>query len=453
MPEHPSRQGAKVVLIENHKMGGDCLNYGCVPSKALLASGRIARRNQEAKKFGVRQTTTIDAQEVHDHVHGVIGTIAPHDSVERFEALGVRVLKGSGKFVDRKTFQIEKENIYARHFIIATGSRAAHPFIEGLEKGKYLTNETIFDLKEIPEHLVILGGGFIGVEMAQAYRQLGSEVTIVDRGGVLSQADSELVTILKQNLINDGINILENAEVKKVQHKCNQVLVSIKVVEKTQIVTGSHLLVAVGREPNIENLGLEKAGVVCNDVGIVVNKKLRTSNRRVFAIGDVCHSPNFTHCASYQAGIVIRQSLFCLPAKVNYDCIPAVIYTNPELAQLGLTEQEARRQYRNIHVFRAPFSKNDRAITERLTEGMVKVVATKKGDILGVSILAPNAGDLLSPWILAMQEKLSLSKIASLILPYPTRGEASKRAAGEFYTPILFSKKIKFLVRCLSWLR
>ncbi|HRK17897.1 MAG TPA: FAD-dependent oxidoreductase [Hyphomicrobiaceae bacterium] len=434
------QMGASVVLIEKGKMGGDCLNTGCVPSKALIAAAHHAHAARVAHGFGVHAAEpTVDFRQVHDHVHGVIGAIAPHDSVERFEGLGVHVIKDAAKFIDADTVEAGGERIVARRFVVATGSRAAVPPIPGLADAGYLTNETVFELKERPEHLIVVGGGPIGIEMAQSFRRLGSAVTVIEKFGILAKDEPEAVEVVRASLARDGVAIVEKVGVSEVRREGDRAVVVLDGDSNVgRTISGSHILIAAGRRPNIEGLGLDKAGIEATQRGITVDARLRTSNKKVFAIGDVAGGPQFTHIAGYHAGIVIRNVLFGLPAKVDYAALPWVTYADPELAHTGLTEAEARKAGHNVQVLTWSFEMNDRAQAERETEGLAKIVLGKRGRILGATIVGPRAGELIGTWALAISAKLAIGSIASAVLPYPTLSEISKRAAGSFYTPKLF---------------
>lgn len=445
-----AQMGAETVLIERGKMGGDCLNYGCVPSKSLLAAAKAAHAHIGAAAMGVRYPEpAIDFRAVHDHVQEVIAGIAPHDSAERFEGLGVTVIQAEARFTGPEELEAGGRLIRAKRFVIATGSRPLVPPIPGLERVSYLTNETVFDLTERPEHLVVIGGGAIGCELGQAFVRLGSRVTIVEMANLLPRDDPELVALLRARLQDEGIAIREGAKVVAVEPKDEGVAVSIEDPTGKDRVEGSALLLAAGRQPTLDGLGLEAAGIAHDRRGVTVDARLRSSNKRVFAAGDVAGGPQFTHMASYHAGIIIRNLLFRLPAKVDTRALPWVTYTDPELAQVGLTEAEARARHGEVRVLRAPFAENDRARTERTTEGLVKLVATKRGKVLGASILGPHAGELIQPWVLAIARNLKLSAVAQMIAPYPTLGEANKRAAGDFYSETLFGSRTRWLVRQL----
>jgi len=451
--------GARTVLIEPGVMGGDCLNTGCVPSKALLASAKAAVAHRHAGALGLRaQAPEVDFTAVHDHVQGVIAGIAPQDSVERFEGMGVTVLRERGRFTGPREVEAGAARISARRFVIATGSAPLVPSIPGLESAPYLTNETVFGLRELPRHLIVIGGGPIGCELGQAFRRLGARVTVIEQAAILPKDDPELVDILRDRLRADGLDIREGARVTRVEAAGNGVAgegvaVTVErgdtaepIVERIE---GSALLLAAGRRPVIADLGLEAAGIAHGRGGVEVDARLRTTNSRVFAAGDVVGGYQFTHMASHHAVVVIKNALFRLPAKVETRAVPWVTYTDPELAQVGLPEAAARAAHGAIRVLRWPFAENDRARAERSTEGLVKVIATPRGRVLGASILGAQAGELIQPWTLAIAQGIKLSAMAGTIAPYPTRGEASKRAAGGFYADKISSRWTQGLVRLL----
>ena len=447
-----SQMGAETVLVERGKMGGDCLNTGCVPSKALLGAAHAAAAVRRAPLFGVQAgTPNVNFPTVQQHVQDVIAAIAPNDSVERFEGLGVRVLQEDAHFTGPREVLAGETRIRARRFVIATGSRAAVPPIPGIKDVPYFTNETIFNNSELPEHLVVIGGGPIGIEMAQAHRLLGARVTVLEIASILPRDDPELVDLLRTFLRKDGLDIREGVNIARLEKKDGKPCVILKKKDGgEECIAASHLLIAAGRQVNVEGLGLDAAGIAWHPKGISVNARLRTTNRRVYAIGDVAGGPQFTHVASYHAGIVIRNMLFRLPAKANTANVPWVTYTTPELAHVGQSEREAKAKTNSIRVLRWPFSENDRAQTERLTSGLVKIVTDKKGHILGADILGPHAGELIQPWVLAIANGLKIGAIANAIAPYPTLGEAGKRAAGSYYAPALFGEGTQKLVRFLA---
>ena len=447
-----AQMGARTILIEKHEMGGDCLNTGCVPSKALIAAGEAAETVRRSGVFGVNgHEPEIDFAKVHDHVKGVIAAIAPHDSVERFESLGVQVIKGAARFTGPKEVAVEDRKIRARRFVVATGSSPALPPIPGLDEVPFLTNETVFDLQERPEHLIVIGGGPIGAELAQAQRRLGAKVTLLEMFALMGKDDPEAAEVVRRRLTAEGVEIREGIRIEAVARKGNGIALSIEDGGKAREIEGSHLLIAAGRRPNVSGLGLQAAEIDYSSRGIVVDRRLRTSNRKVFAIGDVTGGYQFTHMASYHAGIVIRNALFALPAKVNDNAVPWVTYTDPEVAQVGLTEAQARERHGEaVRVSRWSFAENDRARAERATEGFVKVVTGKRGRILGVTLVGRHAGELLQPWILAITQGLKIGAMAGIIAPYPTLGEINKRAAGAYFIEALFGPRTRRVVGLLQ---
>lgn len=442
-----AQMGANVVLIEKGRMGGDCLNYGCVPSKALIAAAATAQTVRSSGWFGVNgHEPEVDFGRVHDHVHGVIAGIAPHDSVERFEGLGVQVIQAPAKFVSKTEIEAGGFRIKARRFVIATGSSPFVPPIPGLDSAPYLTNETVFALADRPEHLIVVGGGPIGIELAQAHRRLGAEVTVVEGLTILGKDDPEAVQVVRERLQAENIRLLELSKVESVAKEGNGVSALISRGGKTIHVSGSHILLAAGRRANVNSLGLDRAGIEFGSQGIKVDARLRTSNKRVFAIGDVVGGHQFTHMAGYHAGIVVRNALFNLPARVDYRAVAWVTYSDPELAQVGLIESAAKEAGYEVKGVSFNFAANDRARAERATGGFIKAVVGRKGRILGATIVGRHAGELILPWVLAVQKGLRVSDMAGIIAPYPTLSEVSKRVAGTYYTPTLFSDKTKRLV-------
>jgi pyruvate/2-oxoglutarate dehydrogenase complex dihydrolipoamide dehydrogenase (E3) component len=455
--------GAPVALIEEGAMGGDCLNTGCVPSKTLLAAAKAAKAGVKAAPKGIHyDSPRIDFQEVMAGVHRVIAEIAPMDSEARFEGLGVTVIKERARFTGPRTVQAGERKIRARRFVIATGSRPFIPPLPGIDEVPYETNETIFDLQALPRHLTVIGGGPIGCELGLAFRRLGAEVTIVEMAEILPKDDRELAGILRELLEREGIRILEGTKVVGLTMRGDEKIVQVQAAEAASVAEGSdtkpdeiacsHILMAVGRRPNVEDLGLEKAGVAFDRGGIRVDPRLRTSNSKIFAAGDVAGPYLFTHAAGYDASVILTNALFRWPGKRDHGAMPWVTYTEPELAHVGLTEAEANRQGKGgIRIIRWSFAENDRARAERTLDGMVKIVASPKGKILGVSILGAQAGELIQPWVLAMATKRKLRHMTQVIAPYPTLGEAGKRAAGAFFAPKLFSDKTKKVVRFLRF--
>ena len=446
-----AQMGADVVLVEKGEMGGDCLNAGCVPSKALIAAAHSAQAARAGARFGIcAGEPRVDFSKVHDHIHHTIAAIAPNDSVERFEGLGVRVLKSEGRFTGPRELIAGGARVRARRYVIATGSTTAVLPIPGLDSVEFLTNETIFDLKERPTHLIVIGGGPIGIELAQAYRRLGSKVSVVEMLSILGKDDPDAVAVIRARLAAEGVELHEGTALSAVEQDGSDVVVSMEKDGVTFRVRGSHLLVAAGRRPVINALDLTAAGVAHSKTGIQVDRRLRTSNKRIFAIGDVIGGYQFTHMAGYHAGIVIKNALFRLPAKVSTGAVPWVTYTDPELAHVGLTEAAARGQDANIRVLVHRFDDNDRAHAELETGGFIKVMVGPRGRVLGATIVGAHAGELILPWVLVLNEGLGIGAIANLIAPYPTLGEISKRAAGSYYTPALYGARTRKLVRFLA---
>lgn len=439
------QMGARVVLLEGHKMGGDCLNFGCVPSKALLAAGHKAHHTSEAA-FGVAgHPPAPDFSAAKDHVHAVIAEIEPVDSQERFEGLGVHVIREFGRFISETEVQAGEHVIKARRFVIATGSRPFVPPIPGLEDTPYYTNETIFDLRERPDHLIVIGGGPIGMEMAQAHLRLGSQVTVVEGAKALGNDDPEAAAIVLERLRGEGIAIIEGAQAEKISGKAGAITVE---TNDGQRIEGTHLLMAVGRQVNVDKLDLEKGGVKFDRRGVKVGADLRSSNKRVYAVGDVAGGAQFTHVAGYHAGVILRPMLFGLPAKARTDHIPWATYTDPELAQVGQTEAQAKKAHGPaLTVVKAEFSHNDRGIATGQTAGFCKVMVVK-GKPVGATIVGPQAGELIQVWSLAIANGLKMSAVTGMIAPYPTLGEINKRAAGAYFTPKIFdSPMVKRVVR------
>ncbi len=431
-----SQMGANVVLLEGHKMGGDCLNFGCVPSKALIAAGKQAHAMRTGEKYGVSPVMPeVNYSAAKDHVHNVIETIAPVDSQERFEDFGVKVIREFGRFISPTEVQAGDTVITARRIVIATGSGPFVPPIPGIENVTYYTNENIFDLREKPEHLIVIGGGPIGMEMAQAHIRLGSKVTVIEGAKAMGKDDPEAAAVVLERLRAEGIEIVEEAQAEEVSQDGD--VISVKTPKGT--FSGSHVLMAVGRKVNIDKLDLDK-GNVAHDRAVKVGPDLRSvTNKKVYAVGDAAGGLQFTHVAGYHAGVVIRSMLFGLPSKQRTDHIPWVTYTDPELAQVGLTEADAIQKFGNhaVSVARFDYDENDRAISEGKTVGFIKVMVVK-GRPVGATIVGSQAGELIGVWALAIANKLKMSAIANMVAPYPTLGEINKRAAGAYFSPKLF---------------
>lgn len=425
-------------------MGGECLNSGCVPSKALLAAARagMAARCMQGEAFGVRAGAPpeIVFAEVRRHIDAVIASIAPHDSEERFTAMGVRVLRARARFTSRRDVVAGTCHIRARRIAIATGSRFAMPSIAGLERVDFLTNETVFSLPHCPRHLLILGAGAMGCEMAQAFRRLGAEVTQVERGRALAGYDRDCAGVVLDQLRAEGVRLIEEAEAVKVEQGTGGIALALR---GHGVIVGSHLLLATGRCPSLQGLGLGAAGIRNTDRGITVDSALRTSNRRVFAIGDVTDGhPRFTNVAGHHAGIVFRRALLGLPARMGTTHLPHALYTDPGLAQIGLTQAQAvERHGARLAVISKPMEGNDRAQTERQTAGMIKVMVVKNR-VVGVSIAGHNAGEQIGFWSLAMENRLKLHNILRAVLPYPSYAELGKQAVSAHLAPRFFGNRL-----------
>lgn len=444
--------GVPVVLVERGRLGGDCLNVGCVPSKALIAAADRRAEARTLSAFGLQgEEPAVDPVRLREHVREVIAAIAPNDSAERYTAMGVRVIRAEARFEDRRTVLAGEHRIRARRFVIATGSAPAVPPVPGLDGISFLTNETVFDLAELPRHLAVLGGGPIGVELAQAYRRLGAAVTVVEAGErILSREDSEMAAVVERSLLRDGVAIETGRPVLRAERRPEGLALVLQDGETERAIEASHLLVATGRRAVAEGLGLEEAGIEVDRNGIVVDRGLRTRNRRVYAIGDCAGGAippyRFTHVSNYHAGLVVRSALFRLPVKADIGAIPRVTYTDPELAAVGLSEEEARDRYRRIRILRWPFSENDRAQAERSTAGHLKAIVTPGGRILGCAIAGPQAGELIVPWTLAVAQGLKVQAFAGLVFPYPTLSEVSKRAAVEFLRPATLNPMLRRII-------
>lgn len=449
-----SQLGRSVVLFEAAEMGGDCLNHGCVPSKALIAAGKHAYAMTSGSEFGIKPSKTkVNFETVKSHIQGVIDTIAPVDSQERYEGLGCTVIREYARFKDAKTVESDTTEVRARRFVVATGSRASAPPIPGLDKTPYLTNETVFSMPEQPEHLLIIGAGPIGLELGQAFARLGSKVEIIDIAAPLANNEPEHAKMLIEALEAEGIIFHAPVKTKEIRPTDKGVVIEL---EDGSVLEGSHLLVAAGRRPVMDELELDKAGIEHDRRGIKTDDCLRTSNKRVYAVGDVSGRGGLTHAAGFHAGILIKAFYFLPPGlnrimgKATTDRMPAAIYSQPELATIGLTEADAREKGFNVRPLSFEFEENDRAIAERSQAGSVKIIATNKGKILGASIVGEGAGDLIQMISVAMTNKVKISGLAQIISPYPTRSEAVKRAASSFYTDAIFGKKAKAVAGFLT---
>ncbi len=443
-----AQMGASVVLLERGEMGGECLNAGCVPSKALIAAARAVHAAGRAARFGLAGgNSPVDFTAVMAHVRGAIETIAPNDSEARFQGLGVRVIRSAARFTGPDRVQADGFEIKARRFVVATGSRPALPPIPGIEDLPILTNETVFQLTEQPRHLLILGGGPIGVELGQAFRRLGSAVTLVEAGSLLGREDPELAEVLRSRLRAEGVTLIEGVAARAARAQDGGM--ALDLADGSSL-AGSHLLCATGRQAAVEGLGLDRAGVAFTRQGIAVDRALRTTNRRIYAVGDAAGG-GFTHVAGWHGGLVLMNALFRLPVRARAPS-PRVVYGDPELAQVGLTEAEAREQGLAFSVLRFPVAELDRAVCDGEAEGLAKMLVDKRGRVLGCGLCAPRAAELIQPVVLAMAKGLTVSDLARTLAAYPSYAELVKRCAGTWFAPKLFSERTKTVVRWLKCL-
>ena len=451
--------GVSVVLIEKGRMGGQSLYAGSVPARALQAAAAHANAVRVGASFGVKSLRSgIDFAAVNAHVRRAIEAIAPQNAPERFKGLGVRVIAAAARFRDARSVVAGTTIVRARHFIIATGSTPVVPLIPGLADTPYLTPETVFDLADCPRHLLILGAGRTGLELGQAFRRLGSEVTMFETETPLRHEDRECAEIMLEVLGDEGVRLrsgVQIAQIRRVLARIQAVIANPAKPDSAgsaveEVVEGSHILLAAGRRPNVGDLDLDAAGIRCDENRIVVDRRLRTTNKSVYAIGDVIGRPRYAHAASYQAGLVVRNMLFRQGGAVDFRAVPRVIFTDPELAQVGLLEDEARRQAKDIRILRWPYRENDRALTAGATNGHIKVITDAKGEILGASIVGAQAGEGITAWALAISQKLNIAALAGLVVPYPTFGEVGKRAAITYFMRGLTNTPVR---RIMGWLR
>jgi pyruvate/2-oxoglutarate dehydrogenase complex dihydrolipoamide dehydrogenase (E3) component len=436
--------GGRVALIERNLMGGDCLNFGCVPSKALISSARLIQQIRDAEKWGLnRQSPQFDFEKVFERMRARRAKIAPHDSRERFESLGVDVFHGKARFVSPHEVEVNGQRLRARNFVIATGSHAAVPKIKGIENVAYFTNETIFDeVKRKPENMIVLGGGPIGCELAQTFRRLGVEVTIVQRGDqLLPREDRDVAEFVERCLINEGVRVIKNADARSVATSdTGKVALQLLDRQSGQLAEPTFfadaLLVAAGRTPNLQSLDLKSVGIDITERGMRVNDYLQTCQRHIYAVGDVIGPFLFTHMADAQARVVVRNILMpfqFLRQKMDYSVVPWCTYVDPEVAHVGLGEQEAKRQNIDYDLFIVPLEDVDRAVVESEEAGFAKVLIQKGSDkVLGATIVAPHAGNLLHEFVLAMKARIGLGTIASTIHAYPTLAELARKAGDKY---------------------
>ena len=447
----PAMLGLKVALIEEGPMGGDCLNTGCVPSKALISAAGRAHEANRGLRLGITlEQAKVDWIGVRDHIRHAIATIAPVDSQERFESLGVEVIRARGVLIDDRTVEVGARRLKAKRIVIATGSRPRKPDVPGLDSVPYLTNETIFDIDELPRHLAIMGGGPIGMEMAQSFRRLGAQVTVIERMRPFPRDDADAAALVMAALEHEGVVIKQNIEVTAVAREGDDIVLTLGDGGK---VNASHLLVSVGRVPNTEGIGLEAAGVQVGRDGIIVDARRRTTNKRIYAIGDCREGPRFTHSSGYDGSIVVANIALGLPSKADFKALPWVTYSDPELAHVGLTEVEARKQFGDkVTTTRENFSHNDRAIAEGETEGFLKIVRIGS-KVVGATAVGRHAGDLLLPWAQMIVGKATLFNLSGMIVAYPNRSDISKAVAFKAYEPTIFGQWPKRWARFLAGLR
>lgn len=443
--------GVPVALIANNRFGNESRKGAAVSSRVLLAAAARADVLRTGTSFGLRPGRYgIDFGAVTAHMHDVARATCANDTRERFAALGVHVIDGVGRFTDKRTVAADHVLVRARRFVIATGSSPALPAIPGLADTPHLTDETVTELADCPRHLIVIGAGAAGLEMAQAFRRLGAAVTVLDAAKPLAGEDPECAAIVLDALDEDGVALHAGVVIKGVRRALARILVDIEGPGGAETIEGTHLLIATGRRPNVEALELDAAGIGYGPDGIIVDKRLRTTNKRVYALGDVTAGANAAHLASYHAELVVRHAVFRQPVAVDYRAIPAVTYTDPELAQVGFLEDEARVHAGAIRVLRWPYRDNDRARSEQATKGHIKIVTDRKGGILGVTIVGAQAGEAIAAWTLAIGQKLNIGAFAGLIAPDFTYGEVGKRAATTYFRGSLTSSRVR---RIIGWLR
>ncbi|MGD8776375.1 MAG: FAD-dependent oxidoreductase [Syntrophobacterales bacterium] len=443
-----AQAGAKTLLVEKEKeLGGDCLHYGCVPSKTLIRTAHVYHLMKSSREYGLPgvELPPVDYREVANRIQSVINTIQEHDSVERFCKLGARVEFGDPTFTDEHTIRLNGATFSAKAWVLSTGSSPAIPQIEGLDKTPYITNKEIFSLDHLPKSLIILGAGPIAIEMAQAFCRLGAKVSVVQRSNqILSKEDKDMADAVKEVLQAEGVTFYLNSSVVAVRDLGNEREVVLKNgANKTIQLRGEKILVAMGREANVEGLGLEELGIEFSGKGIQVDKRLRTKQKHIYAAGDVTGEYQFTHAAGYEGGVVFTNAIFHLPRKVDYTFLPWCTYTDPELASIGMNEKAAEAAGIQYAVWTEEFKDNDRSLAEGEKVGKIKMILDEKEKPIGVQILGPQAGELLGEWVAVLNGKVKLSTLASAVHPYPTLGEINKRVAGTFFSPKIFSDRVK----------
>jgi pyruvate/2-oxoglutarate dehydrogenase complex dihydrolipoamide dehydrogenase (E3) component len=440
--------GAKTLLIEKEpSLGGDCLHFGCVPSKTLIHSAHVYHLMKNAERFGLPKVSIppVDFKQIANRIQSVIATIQQHDSEERFCGLGARVLFGEAVFTDEHTIDLDGKKKSAKNWLIATGSSPVAPPIPGLQDTSFLTNREIFSLEHLPKSMAILGGGPIGIEMAQAFNRLGTKVTVVDRSKqILGKEDKDMADMVASVMEDEGVTFLLEASIEEVLETKGRK--TIKIIDSSGeaiVLKSDEILVAMGRAPNVQDMGLSDIGVAYDRSGITVDSRMRTNHKHIYAAGDVSGGFQFTHAAGYEGGIVVSNAIFRLPRKADYTFLPWCTYTDPELASIGMNEKTAQSKGLDYTVWKEEFKDNDRSLAEDEKIGRVKMILDAKEKPLGVQILGPRAGDLLSEWVAVLNGKVKLSTLAAAVHPYPTIGEINKRVAGNFFSPKIFSEKVQ----------
>ena len=444
--------GAKTLLIEKeHRLGGDCLHYGCVPSKTLIKTAHVYHEMKNARKYGLPHTEVppVNYHDIVRRIQSVIAAIQKHDSEERFCALGAQVEFGNPTFIDDHAIRLNGETFSAARWVIATGSSPSIPPTEGLASVSFVTNKDIFSLDHLPRSMIILGAGPIATEMSQAFSRLGTEVSVIQRSGqILTREDNDMVDQIMNVLVSEGVTFHLNASVEAIREIDGGKEVTVKKKDgQTVQLRAEMLMVAAGREPNLKGLGLEDIGVTYDRKGLTVDARLRTTQKHIYAAGDVTGTYQFTHAAGYEGGIVISNAIFHIPRKVDYTYLPWCTYTDPELASVGMNETAARKAGIEYTVWTEEFKDNDRSLAEGEHIGKIKMILDEKEKPLGVQILGPQAGELLSEWVAVLNGKVKLSTLAAAVHPYPTLGEINKRVAGTYFSPKLFSDTVRKSLR------
>ena len=440
--------GAKTLLVEKEPaLGGDCLHYGCVPSKTLIKTAKVYHEIKHAVKFGLPQVDIkpVDFQQVSNRIRSVINVIQKHDSVERFCSLGARVEFGQAEFIDEHSIRLHGKIYSAKTWAIATGSSPASPPFDGLANVSYLTNKDIFYLDKLPVSMTILGGGPIAIEMAQAFNRLGTRVNVIQRSGqILSKEDRDMADTVMAQLSEEGVNFLLDSSIVEIKERDGSKQVRFKKkAGEIDTIEAETLLVAMGRSPNVKGLGLENIGLTYSSKGLEVDNRLRTNHKHIYAAGDITGKYQFTHAAGYEGGIVISNAIFHLPRKADYTFLPWCTYTSPELASIGLNEKGATASGIKYSVWTEEFRNNDRSLAEGEETGWIKMLLDEKEKPIGVQILGPSGGDLLGEWAAILNGKVKLSTLAGAVHPYPTLAEINKRVAGSFLSGKIFSETVK----------